>query len=243
MLGKATVFSYRLAYLLGVLALVVVASVIFARWWGAEEHRPLPVGPAGAPPEFPEPVRGVARFIEMSLAGDATAAQALFPRPPSEDIQTQIGPMRAMAERNPGWHFSPGIVLTAEDTALVFGAREIQGDHRRRGVLLFTLKRSDAGWQIVDIDFETNAGAQDDIERFKRRYPDFKVWELPTDQHVAGAAGGPPTARGYTRHRVSGHRFSGGIPAPGKCRGVDCPDSPPTADEHCQLANGRGTVG
>ncbi len=44
-------------------------------------------------------------------------------------------------------------------------------DGRRDGFLVFTLENKDGNWSVIDIDFETESGAEKELKRFLEENP------------------------------------------------------------------------
>ncbi len=118
----------------------------------------------------------VETYLALALAGDVPQAAALAKNAPAdpkhiaeipEFLNVQRLKVQTVYVNDPA---NPTRALATSE-AVRLDADHKQPDGQRDGFMLFTLERTDENWTVIDIDFESESGAEKELKRFLEANP------------------------------------------------------------------------
>jgi len=130
--------------------------------------------PSAVDPRNPRSV--VEAYIALALAGDVAKATALAKNAPAdpkhiaeipEFFNVQRLKIQTVYVNDPA---KPTQALATSE-AVKLDEDHKQPDGQRDGYMVFTLERTDENWFVIDIDFESESGAEKELKRFLEANP------------------------------------------------------------------------
>jgi hypothetical protein len=117
-------------------------------------------------------------YVTAALAGkvdDAAKLAVHGSSPQSPAKKERIEEFKAMVDAK-AIKFPTVLAGKQQAIAVSEGVKltKAQPDGTDKGVLIFALVKSDDEWLVKDIDFRTEESAKDQVEKFKKKYPDAK---------------------------------------------------------------------
>jgi serine/threonine protein kinase len=116
----------------------------------------------------------VEAYIAAAFAGQVEQAASFAKGTPAEREQIESLPNLLNVQRltfKSVYINDPAKPTTAMATTEAVKLNEMEPDGRQEGCLLLTLKLSDAGWLVTDIDFESEESAEDELKQFREANP------------------------------------------------------------------------